>query len=198
VQEMGAKHVTFGATPAPEFQAAHNIPGVKAKAIAHTYAAITKSLRLLNKSEFKEKLGAVHDADYICYPPRGLGPMAVRAILKFFGANEDVQDEQLKDVRMSEDTSGLGSSSALWSSPGSTPRQSMDGGRPPPVVLTNGHAAAPPTGGSTSTVGAPASKRSLFRKSVDLMSRGRRSKSQSRDPDSRTPHSPLSSPASPA
>jgi len=70
-QEMGAKRVTFGATPAPAFEAAHNIPGVKAKALAHTYQAITKSLRLLNKSEFKEKLGAVQDSEYICYPPRG-------------------------------------------------------------------------------------------------------------------------------
>ncbi|EJD48675.1 aspartyl-tRNA synthetase [Auricularia subglabra TFB-10046 SS5] len=103
-QGMGAKTVTFGATPSAAFEAAHNIPGIKAKALAHTYTTITKTLRLLNKSEFKEKLGAVQDAEYICYPPRGLGPMAVRAILKFFGASEEVAEENTRDVRQSEDT----------------------------------------------------------------------------------------------
>ena len=112
-QNMGAKSVTFGATPAPAFEAAHNIPGIKAKALAHTYTTITKGLRLLNKSEFKEKLGAVQDAEYICYPPRGLGPMAVRAILKFFGASEEVAEENTRDVRQSEDTERTSTTGAV-------------------------------------------------------------------------------------
>lgn len=115
-QNMGAKSVTFGATPAPAFEAAHNIPGLKAKALAHTYATITKTLRLLNKSDFKEKLGAEQDPEYICYPPRGLGPMAVRAILKFFGASEEAQEESSREVRGSEDA-GSRAASASASSP---------------------------------------------------------------------------------
>jgi len=88
-QGMGAKSVTFGATPSPEFHVGHNIAGVKARALEQTYATLTRTLNLLGKSEFKEKLGAVQDAEYIAYPPRGMGPGAVRAIMKFFGAHDD-------------------------------------------------------------------------------------------------------------
>ncbi|KAH7103954.1 aspartyl-tRNA synthetase [Auriculariales sp. MPI-PUGE-AT-0066] len=184
-QEMGAKRVTFGATPAPAFEAAHNIPGVKAKALAHTYAAITKSLRLLNKSEFKEKLGAFQDAEYICYPPRGLGPMAVRAILKFFGATEEQQEQGSSGVRTSEDSTNP--SSWFWSprpsvdgamSPDSsnTPRDSMDISR-----QTSTHAASDADAVNGAQEAHPRAtarsrdtsvKRSFFRKSVDLV-RGR-------------------------
>ncbi|KAH7101377.1 aspartyl-tRNA synthetase [Auriculariales sp. MPI-PUGE-AT-0066] len=91
-QGMGAKSVTFGATPSPEFHVGHNIAGTKARVLEHAYNTLTKTLHLLNKSEFKEKLGAVQDAEYICYPPRSMGPMAIRAILQFFGANDEAPD----------------------------------------------------------------------------------------------------------
>jgi hypothetical protein len=58
--------------------------GAKVKVLAKAYSTIVSELKLTNKSEFREKLGAQEDPVYICYPAHGLGPMGVRAILNFF------------------------------------------------------------------------------------------------------------------
>jgi hypothetical protein len=57
--------------------------------LSRAYHAIATELKLTNKTEFREKLGAVDDPSYICYPPHGLGPMAVKAILNFFSDDDD-------------------------------------------------------------------------------------------------------------
>jgi len=48
------------------------------------YKTIADNLKLTQKSEFREKLGAQEDPVWICYPPRGLGPSGMKAILSFF------------------------------------------------------------------------------------------------------------------
>jgi len=46
--------------------------------LSHSYQSIVKRLSLVNKSEFREKLGAEQDAVYICYPTHGLGMLSRR------------------------------------------------------------------------------------------------------------------------
>jgi nondiscriminating aspartyl-tRNA synthetase len=80
----GATNVTFGGGASSTFTPGHNMNKTKVKMLSKAYNAIVNELKLTNKSEFREKLGAQDDPIYVCYPPHGLGPMAVKAILSFF------------------------------------------------------------------------------------------------------------------
>jgi aspartyl-tRNA synthetase len=80
----GVTNCTFGGGASATFTTGHNMKGPKVKMLAKAYGAIVSELKLTNKSEFREKLGARDDPSYICYPPHGLGPMGVKAILSFF------------------------------------------------------------------------------------------------------------------
>ncbi|KAK5128598.1 hypothetical protein BJ546DRAFT_225601 [Cryomyces antarcticus] len=88
VAAAGATSVTFGGGTTSKFQPGHNLKGARVKILAKAYHAIATELRLTNKSEFREKLGAQEDPIYVCYPPHGLGPMAVKAIMSFFEDEE--------------------------------------------------------------------------------------------------------------
>lgn len=57
--------------------------------LAYSYASISSALKLTQKSDFREKLGAQADPIYLCYPKNGMGPRAVRAIMNFFSDGED-------------------------------------------------------------------------------------------------------------
>lgn len=118
--------------------------------LAKTYSTLAHSLGLLKKSEFKEKLGAEQDPEYICYPPRGLGPTAVRSILKWLGDSPEEPDE--KEVgAMSPDSQSRrarSTSPAQRSVAGrfsldqrngrTTPRRSVDASRTPRQSMDNG------------------------------------------------------------
>ena len=80
----GCTNVTFGGGASANFTPGHNLRGAKVKMLSKAYNAIATELKLTNKSEFREKMGAREDPIYICYPPHGLGPMGVRAIMNFF------------------------------------------------------------------------------------------------------------------
>jgi aspartyl-tRNA synthetase len=80
----GCKAVTFGGGASPNFTPGHNLKGAKIKMLSKAYHAIVTELKLTQKTEFREKLGAKDDPIYVCYPPHGLGPMGVKAILSFF------------------------------------------------------------------------------------------------------------------
>lgn len=84
----GATTVTFGGGASARFTPGHNLKGTRVKVLSRAYQAIASELKLTNKTEFREKLGAREDPVYVCYPPHGLGPMGVKAILNFF------EDEQ--------------------------------------------------------------------------------------------------------
>ncbi|PSN62947.1 aspartyl-tRNA synthetase [Corynespora cassiicola Philippines] len=89
VAQNGATTVTFGGGASSKFTPGHNVKGTRVKVLSRAYHAIATELKLTNKTEFREKLGAVDDPSYICYPPHGLGPMAVKAILNFFESEEE-------------------------------------------------------------------------------------------------------------
>jgi aspartyl-tRNA synthetase len=84
VAQGGAETVTFGGGASSKFTPGHNVKGARVKVLSKAYQAIATELKLTNKTEFREKLGAQDDPSYICYPPHGLGPLAVKAIMEFF------------------------------------------------------------------------------------------------------------------
>lgn len=87
--QSGATSVTFGGGATSKLTPGHNLKGTRVKVLAKAYSAIAAELKLTNKSEFREKLGAQDDPIYVCYPPHGLGPSGVRAILSFFEDEDD-------------------------------------------------------------------------------------------------------------
>ncbi|WPG97982.1 Hypothetical protein R9X50_00076500 [Acrodontium crateriforme] len=84
VAALGAESMTFGGGAMNKLVPGHNLKGTRIKILSKAYSAIASELKLTNKSEFREKLGAKEDPIYVCYPPHGLGPGGVRAILSFF------------------------------------------------------------------------------------------------------------------
>ncbi|KAK7178056.1 aspartyl-tRNA synthetase [Paraphaeosphaeria sporulosa] len=84
VVQAGATTITFGAGASSKFTPGHNVKGPMAKVLSRAYQAIAAELKLTNKTEFRKKLGTTDDPSYICYPPHGLGPLAIKAILRFF------------------------------------------------------------------------------------------------------------------
>ncbi|KAM0714831.1 hypothetical protein Q7P37_009295 [Cladosporium fusiforme] len=86
---MGATSATFGSGASANFTPGHNLKGTRVKVLSKAYHAIANELHLINKSEFREKLGAQPDPIYVCYPPHGLGPSGVRAIISFFEDDDD-------------------------------------------------------------------------------------------------------------
>jgi lysylphosphatidylglycerol synthetase-like protein (DUF2156 family) len=83
IAETGVKNITFGASAVANFLPAHNFKGAGVKLLAKTYRTLATRLRLLEKGEFKSKLGATEDPLFICYPRHGLGPSGIRAIIDF-------------------------------------------------------------------------------------------------------------------
>ncbi|PNS18569.1 Aspartate--tRNA ligase, cytoplasmic [Sphaceloma murrayae] len=88
VGDAGATSVTFGGGASSTFSPGHNLKGPRVKVLSKAYHAIATELKLTRKTEFRSKLGAQEDPIYVCYPPHGLGPSGVRAILAFFGDEE--------------------------------------------------------------------------------------------------------------
>lgn len=80
----GATSVTFGGGATSKLNPGHNLKGARVKVLSKAYSAIANELKLTNKSEFREKLGAQEDPIYVCYPPHGLGPGGIKAIMSFF------------------------------------------------------------------------------------------------------------------
>ncbi|KAI9738705.1 MAG: hypothetical protein M1834_008210 [Cirrosporium novae-zelandiae] len=84
VAHTGATTVTFGGGASSKLTSGHNMTGVKVRVLEKSYKAIAANLHLIRKTEFRQKLGATEDLIYICYPPGGLGPHGIKAILEFF------------------------------------------------------------------------------------------------------------------
>ena len=84
VQARGEKSATFGGAASNDFRTGYNLKGSKVKLLQRAYHTIATDLKLTQKTEFREKLGAEEDPIYVCYPPKGLGPKGVQAILTFF------------------------------------------------------------------------------------------------------------------
>lgn len=84
VQAKGETSATFGGGASNEFRPGFNLKGAKVTMLRKAYHRIANDLKLTQKSGFREKLGAEEDPIYVCYPPKGLGPKGVQAILSFF------------------------------------------------------------------------------------------------------------------
>ncbi|KAK3938566.1 aspartate--tRNA ligase [Diplogelasinospora grovesii] len=82
--KAGVKNVTFGAGAQPEMITGEKLGGIRAKILSHTYKTIAQQLKLIQKSEFREKFGTQDDPVYICYPFMGLGVSGARTLIKFF------------------------------------------------------------------------------------------------------------------
>ncbi|KAH8885463.1 aspartyl-tRNA synthetase [Thozetella sp. PMI_491] len=82
--KSGIKSVTFGVGATRTMEIGGNLHGVRAKLLSRTYASVTEKLRLLSKTEFREKFGTTEDRVYICYPRLGLGVSGARTLIKFF------------------------------------------------------------------------------------------------------------------
>ncbi|KAI1470905.1 aspartyl-tRNA synthetase [Daldinia caldariorum] len=80
----GVSSVTFGAGAMDELLIGSNLNGIKAKLLSRTYKTVAQQLKLVAKSEFREKFGVKHDPVYICYPFMGLGVSGARTLIKFF------------------------------------------------------------------------------------------------------------------
>jgi aspartyl-tRNA synthetase len=82
--KAGVQNVTFGAGALPEMVTGGNLDGVRARILSKTYRTIAQQLKLVQKSEFREKFGTKNDLVYICYPFMGLGVSGARTLIKFF------------------------------------------------------------------------------------------------------------------
>lgn len=82
------KSVTFGTGAMGDLMGGRNLGKHSFKALQKTYHAINVSLKLTNKTEFRGKLGAIDERVYVCYPKGGLGPMGIKAIMKYAGAED--------------------------------------------------------------------------------------------------------------
>ncbi|KAL2142007.1 hypothetical protein VTI28DRAFT_1697 [Corynascus sepedonium] len=82
--KAGVQNVTFGAGALPEMVTGGNLDGVRARILSKTYKTIAQQLKLVQKSEFREKFGTTNDLVYICYPFMGLGVSGARTLIKFF------------------------------------------------------------------------------------------------------------------
>jgi len=82
--KAGVKNVTFGAGALSEMVTGENMDVIRAKILSKTYRTIAQQLKLVQKSEFREKFGTQNDLVYICYPFMGLGVSGVRTLIKFF------------------------------------------------------------------------------------------------------------------
>ncbi|KAL1732052.1 hypothetical protein EV714DRAFT_248249 [Schizophyllum commune] len=91
--EHGAESVTFGtgATAHVEIDSKHGLAGKRLliKMLQHTYHTIATELKLLNKSDFRRKMGATEDPVWLCFPKRSLGPRGIRALVTFFQGGEE-------------------------------------------------------------------------------------------------------------
>ncbi|KAK4135136.1 aspartyl-tRNA synthetase [Trichocladium antarcticum] len=82
--KAGVQNVTFGAGALPEMVTGGNLDGIRAKILSKTYKTVAEQLKLLNKSEFREKFNTQKDAVYVCYPFMGLGVSGARTLIRFF------------------------------------------------------------------------------------------------------------------
>ena len=80
----GIQKVTFGAGAQADLKIARNLDGLRTSFLERTYRSITQQLKLVEKSQFREKFGTTNDDIFICYPKLGLGIMGARTLIKFF------------------------------------------------------------------------------------------------------------------
>ncbi|KAJ9478034.1 putative Aspartate--tRNA ligase, cytoplasmic (putative) [Pseudozyma hubeiensis] len=84
MESNAGSKMTFGASATSKLVAKHGLSKVTTKWLTKAYNSLAEHNRLTNKGEFRQKLGAVEDRVYICYPRHGLSPAGIQAIIGFF------------------------------------------------------------------------------------------------------------------
>ncbi|KAI3609890.1 aspartyl-trna synthetase [Moniliophthora roreri] len=81
----GARSVTFGAGARATLEAVHGFSNsnIVLRSMEHLYQTLATELKLMGKSEFRSKMGAVEDPVYICFGKRTMGPRGLRALMGF-------------------------------------------------------------------------------------------------------------------
>lgn len=82
-REPEVRGITYGTGATQKLVGGRNLGKNKLKVLKKSYHAINKRLKLTNKTDFREKLGAHEERVYVCYPRRGLGPLGIKAIVDF-------------------------------------------------------------------------------------------------------------------
>ncbi|KAK4108841.1 aspartyl-tRNA synthetase [Canariomyces notabilis] len=80
--KAGVQNVTFGAGALPDMVTGENLDGVRARILSKTYRTIAQQLKLVQKSEFREKFGTRNDLVYLCAP--GMSISGIRLLIRFF------------------------------------------------------------------------------------------------------------------
>ncbi|KAK7045985.1 aspartate--tRNA ligase dps1 [Paramarasmius palmivorus] len=100
---LGARSVTFGAGARATLEAVHGFSreGFLVRSMEHLYQVLATELKLMGKSEFRAKMGAIEDPVYICFAKRTLGPRGLRALMGFLtGDSEgDVESDEEKEKK---------------------------------------------------------------------------------------------------
>ena len=80
----GNERLTFGEGATSKLTAGYNIGGTKITPLDKSYQAISATLKLSQKTDFRAKFHTFDDPLYTCYPPHGgLGIGGIQAILDF-------------------------------------------------------------------------------------------------------------------
>ena len=79
-KDSGTTSLTFSGAATSELHAAHNLGGVRVRMLRDTYQAIVKDLKLMQKSDFRQKLGGEEEHIYVYYPPHRLGLTSERLL----------------------------------------------------------------------------------------------------------------------
>lgn len=66
--KAGVQNVTFGAGALPEMVTGGNLNGIRARILSKTYKTVAQQLKLINKSDFRDKFGVNQDNVFLCYP----------------------------------------------------------------------------------------------------------------------------------
>jgi aspartyl-tRNA synthetase len=88
-QDPDVKTLTYGTGAMDEILAGHNVGNTKMKVLARSYETIERRLKLTNKTEWRQRLGAKEERVWICYPRGGMGGRGVKAIVDFMQEDDD-------------------------------------------------------------------------------------------------------------
>ncbi|WFD45173.1 aspartate--tRNA ligase [Malassezia psittaci] len=84
LDSIGSSPATFGTAATAKLRAIYGLSGIGFRVLSHIYENVVERASLLNKGEFREKLGTTNDPTYVCYPKGGLSMLGVRDIIDFF------------------------------------------------------------------------------------------------------------------
>jgi len=86
--EVGAERVTFGTSATASLVPGQHMSSVRVKVLAKIYSSIAEKMKLTQKGDFRDKMGAKEDPVFVCYPSGAMGAMGMKALMDFLKAEE--------------------------------------------------------------------------------------------------------------